>query len=183
MALICKAVHDLMYFEGGKDMQIENAGNINNSMNYQSKTVKAGEKQQFSPLEVREETLEDSSGQSGEMLSMLSEMSLDDWLQNMIQSGKANKIPVVNQIVTSKNPEDGNYYITYFTDDNISCEDALGKKVWELDISAEDGEKVKDYFKEFKPVPWAEELYYDRDNDMRMGMATIKDFWIQLLKK
>ena len=164
-------------------MRTENAGNTNNYMNYQSKAVKTGEEQQFSPLEVREEVVEESPGQSREMMSMLSEMSLDDWLQNMIQCGKANKIPVVNQIVTAKNPEDGNYYRTYFADDKISCEDALGKKVWELDISAEDGEKVKDYFKEFKPYPSARELYFDLDNGMRMGMAAVKDFWIELFKK
>ena len=66
-------------------MRTENAGNINNYINYQSKTVKAGEKQQFSPLEVREETVEESPGQSEEMLSRPSGMSFDDWLQNMIQ--------------------------------------------------------------------------------------------------
>ena len=114
---------------------------------------------------------------------MLSEMSLEDWLQNMIQSGKVSKIPVVNQIITAKNPEDGNYYEVLFTDDKVWCETVLGKRVWELDMTDGDREKVKDYFKEFKPVPWAEELYYDRDNGMRMGMAAVKDFWIELLKK
>lgn len=185
MAYFCKVIHDFL-LEGGKDMQIENVGNINTIMNYQNKAVRIGEETQFSPLEVREEIDAESSGQSEKipLEFSLSGMAFEEWLQSMVESGRAHKMPVVNQIVTAKNPENGEYNIVEFTDDKIRCETVGdGKRVWELDISDDNREKVKDYFKKFKPTPWAEELYYDWDNNMRMGMAVVKDFWLKLFEK
>lgn len=54
---------------------------------------------------------------------------------------------------------------------------------WELNISEKDREKVNDYFQDFIHEPWLPELYVDDENDMRMGTATVKEFWVELFKK
>lgn len=53
-------------------------------------------------------------------------MSLMDLLTS--SDFKKNQIPVINQIISSKNPEDGEIYRTYFMDDQIFCNNADGKK-------------------------------------------------------
>lgn len=91
---------------------------------------------------------------------------------------KKNQIPVVNQIVTSRNPEDGEIYRTFFMDDKIYCNNAEGKKAWELAVNGtEQAEKIKDFFKKYTPYGWAKELY----SGMDMGMASVKSFWVELL--
>lgn len=92
---------------------------------------------------------------------------------------KLNQIPVVNQIVSSKNPEDGKIYRAYFMDDEIICHDADGKTAWEVEVNEDQQQKVKDFFKEFTPYKWAKELY-SGDN---MGMATVKNFWLDLFEE
>lgn len=94
---------------------------------------------------------------------------------------KLNQIPVVNQIVSAKNPEDGEIYLTYFTDNKITCLHAGtdGKKAWEVEVNEEQQQKVKDFFKEFTPYKWAKELYSGDD----MAMATVKNFWLELFEK
>lgn len=49
---------------------------------------------------------------------------------------KGNSISTVNQMVTSKSPEDGKIYRTYFSDDKITCTDAEGTKIWDLEITS-----------------------------------------------
>ena len=51
-----------------------------------------------------------------------------------LMSEKGNQISTVNQMVTSNNPEDGKIYRTYFSDDKITCTDAEGTKIWDLEI-------------------------------------------------
>ncbi len=94
---------------------------------------------------------------------------------------KSNQIPVVNQIVSSKNPEDGKIYRTYFTDNKITCLHAGtdSKIAWEVEVNEDQQQKVKDFFKEFTPYKWAKELY-SGDN---MAMATVKNFWLELFEK
>ena len=94
---------------------------------------------------------------------------------------KLNQIPVVNQIVSAKNPEDGEIYLTYFKDNKITCLHAGtdGKKAWEVEENEEQQQKVKDFFNEFTPYKWAKELYSGDD----MAMATVKNFWLELFEK
>lgn len=93
---------------------------------------------------------------------------------------KKNQIPVVNQIVTSRNPEDGEIYRTFFMEDKIYCNNAEGKKAWELAIDGtEQAEKIKDFFKKYTPCGWAKELYSGKD----MGIVSLKSFWVELLDK
>jgi len=94
---------------------------------------------------------------------------------------KLNQIPVVNQIVSSKNTEDGKIYLTYFTDNKITCLHAGtgGKIAWEVEVNEEQQQKVKDFFKGFTPYKWAKELY-SGDN---MAMVTVKNFWLELFEK
>lgn len=53
-------------------------------------------------------------------------MSLMDLLTS--NDFKKNQIPVVNQIMSSQNPEDGEIYRTCFMDEKIFCNNADGKK-------------------------------------------------------
>lgn len=111
-----------------------------------------------------------------------------DWLEMLYQSGRFRKIPEVVYDIQAKNPYDERYYNIYITDENdnkIRCRryNEAGTKVWELDISDKDREKINDYFKQFKPCPWDEIAYFDNDNGMRMGRMALKEFWLELLEK
>lgn len=94
---------------------------------------------------------------------------------------KANSIPVVNQIVSAKNPEDGKIYLTCFTDQKITCiaPDGSGKKVWEMEITPDQADKVKDFFAQYTPSKWAKEYYSGEE----LGQATMESFWHELLEK
>lgn len=50
------------------------------------------------------------------------------------------------------------------------CQETAGKS------SAEQAEKIRDFFREYTPYQWADELYSGDD----MGMVTLKDFWVEL---
>lgn len=101
-------------------------------------------------------------------------MSFADLFAN--PSLKANQIPVVNQIVSSKNPNDGEIYLTYFTDRKITCCHVDGTKEWDLNFDEEQYEKVRDFFKDSKPYEWAKEIYSGDD----MQMASVKEYWLEL---
>ena len=95
---------------------------------------------------------------------------------------KANSIPVVNQMVSAKNPEDGKIYLTCFTDQKITCivPDGSGRKVWEMDITSSDqADKVKDFFSQYSPSKWAKEYYTGGE----LGQATMESFWRNLFGK
>ena len=154
------------------------SSNCNGVEYYKSTALKTKTEESFSSeiQEKPEETLqteyEEVSGASGGLS-----------FADIFYSGrfKLNQIPVVNQIVSSKNPEDGKIYLTYFTDDKITClhPGTGGKVAWEVEVNEDQQQKVKDFFKEFTPYKWAKELY-SGDN---MGMATVKNFWLELFEK
>lgn len=63
----------------------------------------------------------------------------------MNSSHKSNQIPLVNQIVSFKNTEDNEIYRAYFTDDKVTCHNALGQKSWETAIKdASHAQKIKE---------------------------------------
>lgn len=91
-----------------------------------------------------------------------------------------NQIPVVNKIVSSRSADDGEIYVSFFTDEKITCNDASGKKVWEINIENErQADKVKEYFANYKPDrDYVQEFY----SGYNMKMALSRDFWIDLFK-
>lgn len=116
----------------------------------------------------------DETDEAGNCPKAFTGMSFADLFAN--PSLKANQIPVVNQIVSSKNPNDGEIYLTYFTDRKITCCHADGTKEWDLNFDEEQYEKVRDFFKNSKSYEWAKEIY-SGDN---MQMASVKDYWLEL---
>lgn len=90
---------------------------------------------------------------------------------------KGNQISTVNQMVTANNPEDGKIYRTYFLDDKITCTDAEGTKIWDLEITEDQRSIVNNFFEGHKAYSWAKEIYNDED----MGIASSKDYWMKLL--
>ena len=101
--------------------------------------------------------------------------------KDLINSGAGRKIPTVNQIVSARSPEDGKIYRAFFTDRNITCHDADGRTVWEIDIQdTQHAQKVKDYFEMYQPNrDWFRE-YCSGD---KMGMAVVKSFWMNLFER
>ena len=151
-------------------------GISNNNMGYCKETAaKAIVKQEAFSLQEPMEHMEESQKMPGAVPEQFTGMSLLDLLNS--SEGKKNQIPVVNQIVSSKNPEDGEIYLTFFTDDKITCNHADGRKAWEVAIdSTEQAEKVKGFFEKYTPYKWAKELYSGDD----MGMTAVKSFWLEL---
>ena len=101
---------------------------------------------------------------------------------DLINSGKGrkNQIPVVNQIVSSRNPEDGEIYRAFFTDKSIICNYGDGRRAWEIDIEdAQQGNKVKEFFAKREPDNDCFKEFYSGDN---LGMAVVKKFWLDLFK-
>lgn len=131
-------------------------------------------------VEVPEMTEEENSDNAEASDTYKGKSFMDLLAGSGLEGMKANQIPVINQIVSSKNPEDGKIYRAYFMDDKIFCDDAEGKRTWEIAIDdAEQGEKVKDFFKKYTPYKWAGELYSGKD----MEMAVLESFWRDLFGK
>ncbi len=147
---------------------------------YSGYTGKTGKGQETFEVEVPEMT-EDENSDNAEASDTYKGKSFMDLLAGSVLEGmKANQIPVINQIVSSKNPEDGKIYRAYFMDAKIFCDDAEGKRTWEIAIDdAEQREKVKDFFKKYTPYKWAGELYSGKD----MEMAVLESFWRDLFGK
>lgn len=100
--------------------------------------------------------------------------------EDIMNSGYGrNAIPTVNQIVSSSNAIDEEIYLTYFTDDRITCNYADGRKAWEIEIKDEQRlQKVKEFFDNYTPDEnWVNTEYYSGNN---MGMAVQKSFWLDL---
>lgn len=107
-------------------------------------------------------------------------MSFDD-VMKLINSGAGRKIPVVNQIVSARNPEDGELYRAFFTDREIICHRGDGKRAWEIEIpDAQQAEKVKEFFAKYEPDRDLFREYYSGD---KMKMAVVERFWLDLLEK
>jgi len=99
---------------------------------------------------------------------------------NLINSGAGRRqIPTVNQIINAKNPKDGKIYKTYFTDKQISCNDATGNRVWDIEINEQEKELVTDFFSNYKPTRDIVKEYY---NDPALGQVSSKDFWLSLFE-
>ena len=63
----------------------------------------------------------------------------------MNSSHKRNQIPLVNQIVSYKDTENGEIYRAYFTDDKVTSHNAAGQKAWETAIKdASHAQKIKE---------------------------------------
>lgn len=63
----------------------------------------------------------------------------------MHSSHKRNQIPLVNQIISYKDTEDGEIYRTYFTDDRVTTHNAVGQMAWETAIkNASHTQKIKE---------------------------------------
>lgn len=106
-------------------------------------------------------------------------MSFND-LMNCGKDTK-NQIPVVNQIVSSRNPEDRELYTTFFTDREITCNHADGRRAWKVEIKdTQQDAKVKEFFEKYEPDNERVKEYYSGDN---MGMAAVNNFWLDLFNK
>lgn len=175
---------DYRNWEREEDMRIENTWNSNYQMNAPSKATKTDTNtgQQFVSPKEQDQMAEKSTRQLRQVSSLFGGMSFEELIQS--GKGRVGQIPKITHIVQAKNPNDEIYHTVYVSEDNkIMCNSCLDGRVWELNISEKDKEKVNDFFKDFIPDPLAPELYFEDDNDMRMGMATVKDFWVELFKK
>lgn len=157
-------------------MSIASVSNNSNSAGYYENTTSNTKIEAPFSIGIQEEPEKTPPKEQGEVPSAFFGMSLADLLCN--SEAKRNQIPVINQIVSSKNPEDGEIYLTYFADNKITCCRAGGEVAWEVGVNEEQQQKVKDYFKEFTPYEWAKELYAGEN----MGMATLKSFWLNLFE-
>lgn len=115
-----------------------------------------------------------SSKERGQVSDKYKDMSAYDILAMSGEYG--NPIPTVNQIVTAKNPEDGQIYLSYFTDSKITCEDGNGRKVWDMEINESQHAKVDAFFENYNPWENAEEIYSGEE----LGSASLKNFWIEM---
>lgn len=115
-----------------------------------------------------------SSKENGQVTDKYKDMSAYDI--HAMRNEYGNPIPTVNQIVTAKNPKDGQIYLTYFTDGKITCEDGNGKKVWDMEIDESQHDKVEAFFENYKPWEHAEEIYSGEE----LGSASLKSFWIEM---
>lgn len=107
-------------------------------------------------------------------------MSFDD-VMSMADSGAGRKIPVVNQIVSARNPEDGEIYRAFFTDQKIICNRGDGRRAWEIEIpDARQAEKVEEFFEKYEPDRDLFKEYYSGD---KMGMAVVESFWKDLFER
>lgn len=89
------------------------------------------------------------------------------------------QIPKVNQIVSAKNVEDGEVYLTFFSDEKITCTDAIGKKTWEIGVeNTRQEDKIKAFFSNLTPNRDFIQEYYSGDD---LGMVSSKSFWLKLL--
>ncbi len=160
-------------------MSVTSVNSNSNSAEYYRNTASSTKTEETFSIGIHEEPEKALQKEQEEVPSSYMGLSFKD----IFYSGKfkLNQIPVVNQIVSAKNPEDGKIYLTYFTDNKITCFHAGtdGKKAWEVEVNEEQQQKVKDFFKEFTPYKWAKELYSGDD----MAMATVKNFWLELFEK
>ncbi len=100
---------------------------------------------------------------------------------DLINSGKGKAIPTVNKIVNAKNPDDGKIYLTFFTEDRITCYEPGGEKTWELEISNEEKVgKIKKFFENYTPDRTYVKEYYSNES---LGIVASKDFWERYLER
>ena len=160
-------------------MSVTSVNRNSNRVEYYKDTTSGTKIEDSFSMEIQEEPEKILQKEQEELPGTFKGSSFED----IFYSGKfkANPIPVVNQIISAKNPEDGEIYLTCFTDNKITCYHAGtdGNMAWEVEVKEDQQQKVKDFFKEFTPYKWAKELY-SGDN---MSMATVKKFWLELFEK
>ena len=145
---------------------------------YQGSVSRTAEQQECFTVEKPDEIMEAGRRENGEVPDRFAGMSFEQ----LMSSGMGrNRIPVVNQIVSSRNPEDGEIYRVYFTDERITCNHGDGRRAWEIEIEdAQQTQKVKEYFEQYQPDrDWVRE-YYSGD---KMSMAVKQRFWSDLFEK
>lgn len=144
---------------------------------YSGYTRKTDKAQEIFDVEVTEKT-ENNNSNGTDIPDAFKGMSLMDLLTS--SDLKKNQIPVINQIISSKNPEDGEIYRTYFMDDQIFCNNADGKKAWGISINdAEQKTKMADFLQKYTSYEAAGRLYPGID----MEMITLESFWREFLNK
>lgn len=158
-------------------MSLTGVNNNSTSVSYYNNGTSDAKIDESFSLEMQEESEEMIQKEQGKGSRTFLEISFADLMCN--SEIKRNQIPVVNQIVSSRNPKTGEIYVTCFTDNKITCCQADGKIAWEVEVKEDQQQKVKDYFKGMTPYKWAKELY-SGDN---MAMASVKDFWLELFEK
>ena len=140
----------------------------------QNYEVKKAENQEITETQInklleytkKETTVKDYAG-----------MSFRDIINSHSMEGK--QITTIHQIVSAKNPKDGKIYVTFFSDDKISCYGGDGSTAWEMNLKKETEQKtIADYFSNYKPDSEAVKEYY---SDGRLGIVSSKDFWMDLL--
>lgn len=156
-------------------MNVGNIGNYGAEAYYVGKRSKGKgpeEDNLSNSVNPKDYTVDTSDGTAG--VEMYKGMSFNDIFSLIGEKGNA--ILTVNQMVTAKNPDDGIIYRTCFTDDKITCTDAEGNRVWDLDIPEDQKETVSAFFEGHTPYTWAKEIYSDKD----LGIASSKDYWMDL---
>lgn len=154
-----------------------------NTYYYEGAASKADKGQESFSKEIAREnsqqkTAEESQRQPGEAPEKFAGMSFKELMDS--GAGRANQIPMVNQIVSARSPETGKLYRAFFTDSQITCCDA-GEKIWELDVKdARQAQLVKEFFQGCKPDNSLVKEFYSGDN---MGMAVSKSFWMKLFER
>ena len=178
---ICKSYFWTMY-KNMEDKHMSVTGVKNGSTAYYQGSIpeKATGQECFMPIGNEPdgfgENMEEKSRVPGEVSDIFAGMSFEE----LLNSGRCRKIPVVNQIVTSRNPEDGQLYRAFFTDKSIECHYGDGRRAWEIEIEdAQQAEKVKEYFGQFKPDRDLVKEYYSGD---KMKMAVVQRFWLDLFE-
>lgn len=152
----------------------QNNTNVKNSTGYTSKEERGFMLNEMT--EQQNDIAKEVSRQPGEVPEEFAGMSFMD----LINSGRCNNpIPTVNQIVSAKNPEDGQIYITYFTDDRITCNRGDGQRAWELNLSLEQADEVRKFFEGYEPDRSEVREYY---SDEKLGIVSLKNFWLDMFE-
>ena len=167
-------------------MQVNNSVNFRQPTSYQNNTnvknstgfmqKEEGGFMLNETTEKQNDIVKEVSKQPGEVPEEFAGMSFMD----LINSGRCNNpIPTVNQIVSSKNPEDGQIYVTYFTDDRITCHRGDGQRAWELNLTQEQAEGVSKFFEDYESDRREVKEYY---SDGKLGIVSLKNFWLDMFE-
>lgn len=150
-----------------------NAVETNNNLNYY---LRNEQKRAEPSTTFIVENKENKEKQNADVPEQFAEASF--W--NLMNSSDIIKkqIPKVNQIVSSKNVEDGEIYLTFFSDEKITCTDAIGKRVWEIEVeNTKQENKINAFFSNLTPNRDFVQEYYSGDD---LGMVSSKNFWLKL---
>lgn len=96
----------------------------------------------------------------------------------LMNSGAGNaQIPVVDRIVSARNPEDHKIYVTFFSRESITCHHGDGTTAWKLKLTDDDqAERVKEIFAGYAPDRENVREYY---SNAALGFVSSKNFWLE----